>query len=127
MDESISDLIMKYFRAHPNQDIKHGPVVDWVEEKYLKIYGKKPRDTWRQIRKLHQEGKLIKVAKGIYKYDPKFIRNAQLEDFPSDVKEAFDRETSNYENMDLKAKDIKTKFNILMNYEGRIATIYGII
>lgn len=88
MDESISDLIMRYFRAHPNQDIKHGPVVDWVEEKYLKLYRKKPRDTWRQIRKLHQEGKLVKVAKGVYRYDPNFVLNAQLEDFPSDVKEA---------------------------------------
>jgi len=88
MDESVSDLIMKYFRTHPNQDIQHGPVVDWVEEQYLKLYRKKPRDTWRQIRKLHQEGKLIKVAKGIYKYDPNFVHVTQLEDFPDDVKDA---------------------------------------
>jgi len=88
MGESISDLIMRYFRAHPNRDIEHDPVVDWVEEQYVKLYRKKPRDTWRQIHKLHQEGKLIKVAKGIYKYDPKFVHETQLEDFPADVKKA---------------------------------------
>lgn len=32
MSKSISDLIMEYFKAHPKQDLEHGPVVDWVEE-----------------------------------------------------------------------------------------------
>lgn len=87
MGESIAGLIMKYFRAHPNQNLKHDPVVDWVEEQYLKLYRKKPRDTWRAIRNLHQEGKLIKVKKGVYRYDPSFVSNNQLEDFPPEVKE----------------------------------------
>ncbi len=78
---------MEYFRAHPKQDLQHGPVVDWVEEQYLKLYGKKSRDTWRAIRKLHQEGKLIKVKKGIYRYDPNHVRDVTLLDFPPDVKE----------------------------------------
>ena len=43
--KSISDLIKEYFKKHPNQDLQHGPVVDWVEEKYVKLYGRKPRDT----------------------------------------------------------------------------------
>lgn len=87
MAKSIGDLIMEYFQKHPKKDLAHGPVVDWVEEQYLKLYRKKPRDTWRQIRKFHQEGKLIKVKKGIYRYDPDYINEIGLFDFPSDVKE----------------------------------------
>jgi len=87
MAKSIGDLIMEYFEKHPNEDLQHGPVVDWVEEQYLKLYGKKPRDTWRQIRKFHQEGKLIKVKKGIYRYDPDYVKEVELFEFPQDVKE----------------------------------------
>lgn len=53
----------------------------------MKLYGKKPRDTWRSIRKLYQNGILIKVKKGIYKYDPNLIQKKKLQDFPSDIKE----------------------------------------
>lgn len=84
---SINDLILEYFHNHPNQDLQHGPVVDWVEEQYLKLYRKKPRDPWRAIRKLHQEGKLIKVKKGVYRYDPDYAKDVELADFPSNVKE----------------------------------------
>jgi 5-methylcytosine-specific restriction endonuclease McrA len=86
--KSISDLIKEYFKNHPNQDLPHGPVVDWVEEQYLKLYGKKPRDTWRGIRHLHEEGFLIKVKKGIYRYDPLFVKKRDLEDFTPEQKEA---------------------------------------
>jgi len=77
---------MDYFRAHPNQDLHHGPVVDWVEEQYVSFHGKKPRDTWRAIRKLSQEGKLLKVVKGVYKYNPEGQRDVELLDFPAVIK-----------------------------------------
>ena len=83
---SISELIMEYFQTHPQQDLPHAPVVDWVEEQYIRFYGKKPRDPWRAIRKLHQEGKLIKVRKGIYRFDPDVINEVELFDFPPDAK-----------------------------------------
>lgn len=86
--KTISDLIMEYFRKHPKKDLAHGPVVDWVEEQYLNIYGKKPRDTWRGIRRLHQEGILIKVRKGVYKYDPDLVQDRELYEFSQDVKRA---------------------------------------
>lgn len=85
--KSIGDLVMEYFKKHSNKDLSHGPVVDWVEEQYIKLYGKKPRDTWRQIRKFYQEGKLIKVKKGIYRYDPDFVKENQIYDFSPAVKE----------------------------------------
>lgn len=87
MAKDIGDLVMEYFKRHPNKDLPHGPVVDWVEKQYLKLYGKKPRDTWRQIRKFHQEGKLIKVKKGIYRYEPDHVKEIELFDFSPNIKE----------------------------------------
>ena len=89
--KTISDLIMEYFQKHPEEELKHGPVVDWVEEQYKKLYGKKPRDTWRGIRRLYQEGILIKVKKGIYKYDPDLVQNKELYEFPPNIKKAIFR------------------------------------
>ena len=85
--KSISELVLEYFKTYPNEDLEHGPVVDWVEKQYVKLTGRKPRDTWRAIRKLYQEGKLIQVSKGIYRYDPSYIREIELFDFPPEVKE----------------------------------------
>lgn len=87
MKKTISDLITEYFKVHPYESLSHGPVVDWVEEQYVKLYGKKPRDTWRQIRRLHQEGILIKERKGIYRYDPNVVQRVELFDFSPEVKE----------------------------------------
>lgn len=85
--KSIKDLLIEYFKNHPKQDMPHGPVVDWVEEKYMKLYHKKPRDTWRSIRNLHEVGFLIKVKKGVYRYDPDFVKKRQVEDFTPEQKE----------------------------------------
>ncbi len=88
MSKSISDLIMEYFKKYPNRDLQHGPVVDWVEGQYIKLYNKKPRDIWRSIRHLHEEGILIKVKKGVYKYDPTQVVKRELEDFSPEQKKA---------------------------------------
>jgi 5-methylcytosine-specific restriction endonuclease McrA len=85
--KSIRQLVLEYFKTHPNKDLTHGPVVDWVEKEYVKLGGTKPRDTWRTIRKLHQEGTLIKVGKGIYRYVPSRIQKVELFDFPPEIKE----------------------------------------
>ena len=75
------------------KDIGSSPVVDWVTEQYLKEHLEPPRDPWRAIRKLHQEGKLIKVRKGIYRYDPDYIKEVELFEFPPDIKvEIFKRD-----------------------------------
>jgi hypothetical protein len=87
MKKTISSLVMEYFKNHPNQDIPHGPVVDWVTSEWLKDHTTPPRDPWRAIRKLHQEGKLVKVKKGIYRYSPEIEKDTELQDFPPRVKE----------------------------------------
>lgn len=86
--ESQSDLIMEYFKKHPKQDIKHPEVVDWAVATYKKRTGKVFRDPDRAIRKLYQEGFLIKVKKGMYKYDPRLISKRELEDFTAAQKGA---------------------------------------
>lgn len=70
-----------------------GPVVDWVEARYKRLYDKKPRDTWRSIRNLHEIGFLVKVKKGVYRYDPQVVNPRELEDFtPEQKKQIFERD-----------------------------------
>lgn len=86
-------LVMEYFTRHPNRDIEHPEVVDWLIKEYQERTGKVFRDPDRAIRKLAQEGKLIKVGKGVYKYDPDLITNPELEDFtPAQRKQIFKRD-----------------------------------
>ncbi|MBN2018199.1 MAG: HNH endonuclease [Candidatus Cloacimonetes bacterium] len=86
MSKSQSELIMEYFQNHEKQELNHGPVVDWVTKEWLKNHSEPPRDIWRAIRKLHQEGTLIKIKKGVYKYDPDFIHDKSLFDFDAQTK-----------------------------------------
>jgi 5-methylcytosine-specific restriction endonuclease McrA len=85
--KTIRELVMEYFCAHPNEDLKHGPVVDWVTKQWLKYHDTPPRDPWRVIRALHQKGVLIKVRRGVYRYDPKAVNERELEDFTPEQKE----------------------------------------
>ena len=87
MNKSISDLIMDYFKKHPNKDLKHGPVVDWVTNQYLMKHKSPPRDPWRAIRLLHQKGKLVKVKKGVYRYNPKHTLVKEIFEFSLEMKE----------------------------------------
>ncbi len=80
------EIVMEYFKKHPKRDIPHPEVVDWVVEEYKRRTGKVFRDPDRQIRQLHQSGFLIKVKKGVYRYDPDFISNPKLEDFTEEQK-----------------------------------------
>ena len=87
------ELVMEYFTTHPNRAIEHPEVVDWAIKEYQKRTGKVFRDPDRAIRKLAQQGKLIKVGKGVYKYDPDSISNPELEDFtPDQRKDIFERD-----------------------------------
>ena len=84
---TISKLIIEYFKKHPKQDLNHGPIVDSITKQWLKTHKEPPRDPWRAIRKLYEEGILIKVKEGIYKYDPDFVQKRELEDFTPEQKE----------------------------------------
>ena len=82
------EIIREYFISHPNRDIEHPEVVDWVTEEYKKRTGNVLRDPDRAIRKMAQSGFLIKVKKGVYRYDPDHVIKRELEDFTEAQKEA---------------------------------------
>jgi len=88
MENKISqmDLVKEFFIKNPNRDIKHPEVVDWVVAEWKKRTGEVFRDPDRAIRSLSQKGFLIKIAKGVYKYDPKLVVNRELEDFTPEQK-----------------------------------------
>ncbi len=76
-----ADLIMEYFLAHPNKDIEHPSVVDWAVSEWKSRTGEVFRDPDRAIRKLHADGKLQKIGKGVYRYDPDYVANPKGADF----------------------------------------------
>ena len=82
------DLIIEFFTKNPNRDIRHPEVVDWVVTTYKERTGKVFRDPDRGIRQLFQGGFLIKVANGIYKYDPKKAHKKHINDFTATQKAA---------------------------------------
>jgi hypothetical protein len=86
-EPSQESILLEYFLKHPNESIKHPEVVDWAIAEYKARTGKIFRDPDRGIRKMHQQGLLIKEGKGIYKYDPDFVEKRHLEDFTPVLKE----------------------------------------
>ncbi len=87
------DLLMEFFKKNPNKDIPHPKIVDWATSKYYKRTGKVFRDPDRGIRKLHQNGYLIKIRKGVYRYDPSNAKKRNLEDFTPELRKAvFERD-----------------------------------
>ena len=82
-----------HFEKHPYQDLAHDDWIDEISKQYMKLKGRMPRDPWRAARKLHQDGYLVKVKKGVYRYDPNFVHNSGLEDFtPQQKREILERD-----------------------------------
>lgn len=87
------DLIIDFFKKNSNRDIKHPEIVDWVVSTYREKTGSVFRDPDRAIRQLAQSGFLIKIAKGIYRYDPERAYKRELQDFtPSQKQEILERD-----------------------------------
>jgi hypothetical protein len=85
-DVTQNDILMEYYIKNPNRDIAHPEIVDWVTSEYLKRTGKVFRDPDRGVRKLSQQGFLIKVGKGVYRYEPGHVNSRDLEDFTAEQK-----------------------------------------
>lgn len=81
------DIVIEFFKNNPDRDIRHPEVVDWVVETYKNRTGNVFRDPDRAIRHLAQSGFLVKIAKGVYRYDPKKVRQRKLYDFSSAQKQ----------------------------------------
>ena len=80
-------LVKEFYIKNPNRDIPHKESVAWLMREYLKRNGKPFADPDRAIRKLAQSGFLIKVSKGVYRYNPELIDKRELEDFTPKQKE----------------------------------------
>lgn len=81
-------LLMEFFEQNPNRDIAHPEIVDWAVDEFKKRTGRIFRDPDRGIRKLHQNGFLQKIRKGVYRYDPEYVKQRELEDFTPALKNA---------------------------------------
>ena len=81
-DKTVTYYIKQFFGKHPNKEIEHGAVVDYVFK-----FIPKARDPWRAIRKLYQEGWLIQIKKGVYKRIPSYRGHHILAPFSLEVKE----------------------------------------
>ena len=77
---SQRDLIFQYFQARPNQDIPTAEVVDWSTNEWERLTGEILRDPDRQVRSLAQQGLLIKVRNGLYRYSPVRVGRTVLTD-----------------------------------------------
>lgn len=80
------ELLMEYFKKNPNRAISHPEIVDWATHEWFQRTGAVFRDPDRGIRRLHQDGILVKIKKGIYKYDPVLVRHKNLENFTATQK-----------------------------------------
>jgi hypothetical protein len=78
---------MEFFQNNPHQDIEHPEVVDWLTNEWLSRTGEVFRDPDRAIRLLAQEGFLQKISKGVYRYEPDYVVNRELEYFTPSQKE----------------------------------------
>lgn len=85
---SLSNLILAYFEKRPYIKLAHDDWIDEIMRQYEELHGRIPRDPWRAARKLHEEGKLQKVRKGVYMYDPHLVFDRQLEEFTEQQKQA---------------------------------------
>ena len=83
-----SSIILDFFLNNQKRDIAHPEIVDWAIKKYSHKTKKVLRDPDRAIRKFHQQGYLVKVSNGVYRYDPDLIKKRELEDFSPEMKKA---------------------------------------
>lgn len=81
-------IAFEYFLERPDLDVHHDDVVPWIEGMCHKRLGTVCKDPDRAIRKLHDMGLLIKVSKGIYRFEPDAVAANVLDDFDESMREA---------------------------------------
>ena len=78
---SQKDFVFEYYRKNPKRAIPHAEAVDYLVPEYRITTGKILRDPDRMIRLLHSDGKLVKVATGVYMFDPDYVAEPVPEGF----------------------------------------------
>lgn len=85
---SQSEFVKSWFQRHPNEDIPHAVSKSAIEDEWQELTGRRFEDSDRAIRHLAQDGLLIKIKKGVYRYEPNNVTNRRLEDFSDADKRA---------------------------------------
>ena len=88
-------LVMEYYTTHPNRAILRTlkRSTGLTEEYLQKELGTSFAIRIEQFGNWHKQGKLVKLGKGVYKYDPDLITNPELEDFtPAQREQIFKRD-----------------------------------
>jgi hypothetical protein len=80
-------LVLEYYKSRVGESVPHAEMVDIVTAKYLALTGKPLRDPDRAARTLYDQGLLVKVDTGVYKYDPSFTSQDPENGFSSAVKQ----------------------------------------
>lgn len=90
---SQKEFIFQYYKNNPNRDIEHQEIVPAVTKAWENQYGTTLADPDRAIRTLFEQGRLIKIKKGVYRYDPDYVGISQATTFPENLKkEIFERD-----------------------------------
>lgn len=73
MNENIGmsqeEFVREWFRAHSDRDIPHLESKPLIEQAWLTKTGSRIEDVDRAIRRLAESGELVKVRKGVYRYN----------------------------------------------------------
>lgn len=78
---SQTEFVKNWFANHPNEDILHKVSKKALEDGWMELTGKRFEDSDRTIRQLGQDKYLIRIKKGVYRYDPSSVHQRNLEDF----------------------------------------------
>jgi HNH endonuclease len=115
---SQTEFVKRWFEKNPNRDIPHSESKEAIESAWEALTNERMEDSDRAIRRLSQDGILIRVKKGVYRYDPTMVTERHLEDFSAaDKKIILERDGNKCvicglgprEGLDLQVDHIKAK------------------
>ena len=90
MARTVEELILDFFMNYPETEFRHAPVEEWVAAQYIieNEGSSPPQDVRRVVRRLAEIGRLIKVRRGVFKYDPDYDHEVDSQGFLDSVKQA---------------------------------------
>ena len=90
MAKTVEKLILNFFMNHPNTEFRYAPINEWVTAQYVieNEGASPPQDVPRAVRQLAQIGRLIKVRRATFKYDPDYDYETDLQRFSEPVRQA---------------------------------------
>ena len=87
MAKTIRELVLEYFKNHPNEDLPHGPVVDWVTAEYEKEHGNISTEKGRAIVEIDLDGTYVLTEADLEESDKVKLFEHFIEDFKRLIKE----------------------------------------